>query len=78
MLQELGWVAVQGKRERPRNSDYRLRGEEELYELRRYLLWHMKDPEGFIGCVFSSRERTWVDRCVSIIAERPKREHGTR
>lgn len=77
MLQKLGWVAVQGKRQCPWNSDYRLRGDEELYELCRHLSWLRKDPEGFMECIFGSRERIWMDRCVSIIKDRPRKEYRT-
>lgn len=43
-------------------ANYRLQGEELwLYELRGYIPRYTNDPEGFIGCVFGSRERIWVN-----------------
>lgn len=69
-LRELGWVQVQGNRPNPRNSELRLRPEGELLRLRTELLSLRKDPVGFIGCVFRSRDEVWVERCSEIIRER--------
>ncbi len=70
MLQQLGWIDVQGnKRRTARISESTLRSEEKLFRLRKELLSLRKDPEGFIEFVFGSNDRNWVDRCSSIIVE---------
>lgn len=68
MLRELGWICIQGRQDRPRISEATLRSEEELYSLRKELIFLMKDAKHFIRFVFKSdNSDDWVDRCTSII-----------
>jgi hypothetical protein len=68
MLRELGWIEVQGKRVRV--SECKLRSDEKLLELRRELLDLMRDAREFIGFIFKSDSKDWVDRCSGIIKVR--------
>jgi len=71
VLRELGWVVVmQGNRDSPRNSDLRLQSRSKLIQMRKELLSSRKHAEGFIGQVFHSFDRIWVDRCSLIIKEK--------
>ncbi|OBS16948.1 hypothetical protein FPOA_12498 [Fusarium poae] len=68
MLRELGWIRVKGNRDSPRNCESRLT--DELFKLRNDLIFLMREPRNFIGCVFKSNEAEWVDRCSAIIRDR--------
>jgi hypothetical protein len=70
MLREMGWIEVKGNRASPRNSDSKLRPEEELYSMRKGLVHSRKHPDTFIAAIFGSDDRVWVDRCASIIKDR--------
>ncbi|KAJ6436869.1 MHYT domain signaling protein [Purpureocillium lavendulum] len=71
MLRALGWIeVVKGNRDSPRNSDCKLRKEEELHALRAKLMRSRKHPEAFIAMVFDSDDRIWADRCIAIIKDR--------
>ena len=70
VLRELGWVVVfSGNRDTPRNSEIRLQSLPELMAKRRELLQLQGDAVRFIGAVFSSHDRVWVERCSSIVVE---------
>ena len=69
MLRELGWVDVTGKRDRPRNTDLKLKPPNELLTLRKELMSNIKHPEAFISRVFGSRDVAWVERCAQIIRD---------
>ncbi|EXL38919.1 hypothetical protein FOCG_18451 [Fusarium oxysporum f. sp. radicis-lycopersici 26381] len=70
MLRELGWIKVKGNRDSPRNCESRLTPKDELFKLRNDLIFLMKEPRNFIGCVFKSNKEEWVDRCSAIIKDR--------
>lgn len=70
LLRELGWIEViRGNRDSPRNSEVMLRDQGALVKRRRELMSLRSDAEGFIGSVFRSCDRIWVERCASIIEE---------
>lgn len=55
----------------PRNSACDLQASEVLKEQHERLLRMRKRPEAFIKDVFHSDDDAWVDRCQSIIRDRP-------
>ncbi len=67
VLRELGWIEVHGNRDSPRNSDSKLRSEEELHKMHIELMSLRKNADGFIQRIFRSTDRIWIDRCSSII-----------
>lgn len=69
MLRELGWVTSKSQRDSPRNTDLQLRPRDELAIIFRELRAALQRPDDFIGMVFHSRGRIWVDWCASIIHE---------
>lgn len=69
MLRELEWVRVKGERDSPRNSDLTLEDRATLKALRKDLIALMDDADRFIGRIFRSFDRIWVERCSSIIRE---------
>lgn len=62
-------MEVLGNRDSPRNSEVKLRAEQDLMSLRKELLSLRKDADGFIRRVFHSHDKVWVERCSSIIKE---------
>lgn len=69
VLRELGWIEVESNRDSPRNSESTLSPVDKLFLLQKELLALRNDPQGFIGRVFRSDDRIWVERCSSIIRE---------
>jgi hypothetical protein len=61
---------VRGTRDSPRNSDLALQDQERLLDRRRELIRLRKDPIAFIGSVFRSHDRIWVERCSAIVREK--------
>lgn len=74
MLSVLGWVEVQGRRDRPRNSDCKIVSHERLLLAYETLSHARKDPARFLSLVFRSNDPVWLDRCSSIIQEKPGRQ----
>ena len=70
MLEKLGWVIGEGHRETPRNSELRLRPEQELLKFRMELLSSMEDPPEFIARIFGNQDNIWVERCSEIFISR--------
>jgi hypothetical protein len=53
VFRELEWVVVmQGNRDSPRNSDFRLQRRSKLIQMRKELLSSRKQCRGFIGQIF--------------------------
>lgn len=69
VLRALGWIEVESNRDSPRNSESTLSPVDKLYLLQKELLTLRNDAEGFIGRIFHSDDRIWVERCSSIIRE---------
>ncbi|KAB5522988.1 hypothetical protein GE09DRAFT_1258623 [Coniochaeta sp. 2T2.1] len=67
-LRQLGWIVSKTTRDSPRNVEYKLRAEDELFQVYKDLLYlRRKDADGFILRIFGSVDPVWVDRCASII-----------
>lgn len=61
---------MKGNRTNPRNSDLKLRLEEELYSIYKDLMYLRKYPDAFIAIIFKSDDKVWVERYISIIKDR--------
>lgn len=69
VLRELGWVHVSSGRDSPRNSECTLASEGELYRLYQELLALRSEPSSFIGRIFNSNDKVWVDRCSTMLRD---------
>ena len=69
ILRQMGWIAQRGNRQTPKMIECDLQSDEVLFGMRKDLVQQCKDREAFLEMVFGSRDRVWVDRCSSIIAE---------